>query len=532
MKTTKLNTLKLWAISALGIAAVAFSAHSTAQAQVSTGGLQNPPYPTKDFGRTVSVSHRTTATAEDRSAPEQAPTVQTAETPSSSSSARASYSNDLFRVTKEQVSGSRVGGEFAYRINVEALRDIANLRVDETLADSVSLVSTTPEASVDGSTLSWSVPSLNRGETRSFDVVVIPSQDGEFSVCSVVTADPRLCITMIAGSPQLTIEKTGPAASELNESVNWVITVTNTGTATAQNVVVNDTLPNGFNANGPVSHEVGSLRPGESRQIQVAAVGTQTGDFVNTASANFEGGEPVQASAPIAIVESRVAINKEGPAEEFIYKPVPYTITVTNEGTTTLRNLVVQDVMPAETQLIESGNGAVQGNTITWTIPSLASGESVSYNVRLTSSQPQTTVNRATVQTESGLRADSEVTTIWHGVPGVHLEVSDSRDPITVGSRTVYTLTVKNQGQFRPVDSLLRFTLTDNIRPISTSGNVPGLIEGQVVTFPSATLQPGQDLVLRVTAEAVAPGIGVGTLELEAEFLGRTIRSEEPTNVY
>lgn len=491
-------------------------------------GFHADPHPTKNIG----IPARHFSEIPRQSAPAPAPAPTRAATPAPQVSDHGSYSNDLIRVTKRQLDGTRVGGKFGYQITVEALRDIANLDLKEYIPGDVKLDSTAPEAKVDGNTLSWFVKAMNKGETRDFNVVVIPEKEGEFDVCTTVTADPRICIGMIAGLPVLTIDKSGPATSELDQSVTWDIVVGNKGTVAAEKVTVEDVLPQGFTAQSPLKADLGTINPGESKRFQVTALGSTTGDFTNTASAKYEGGSPVTDTAPVTIVQSLLAIEKTGPEESFVFNPATYVITVKNEGTTTLRDLRVEDTLPSGVELIDSGGGTVHGNKIHWDLPSLAAGQSRDYRVRFSANQPGTTVNTASVHSATGLTATDTARTEWFGVPGVQLEVIDSVDPIRVGERTVYTLTVKNQGRFRPVDTTIRFTLTDNIRPLSISGSEQGTIDGQVVTFPAATLQPGRDLVIQITAEGVARGVGVGTMELEADFLGRTVSSQEPTNVY
>ena len=48
----------------------------------------------------------------------------------------------------------------------------------------------------------------------------------------------------------------------------------------------------------------------------------------------------------------------------------------------------------------------------------------------------------------------------------------------------------------------------------------------------TGVFQPGQDLVLIITARAEAPGQGSAELELKADFLAKPYRAEEPTNVF
>jgi hypothetical protein len=58
------------------------------------------------------------------------------------------------------------------------------------------------------------------------------------------------------------------------------------------------------------------------------------------------------------------------------------------------------------------------------------------------------------------------------------------------------------------------------------------LIDGQTVSFPRTTLEPGKDINLRVTAEGVKIGPGRAILSFTADFLSEPVISQETTNVY
>ena len=83
-----------------------------------------------------------------------------------------------------------------------------------------------------------------------------------------------------------------------------------------------------------------------------------------------------------------------------------YTIKVTNNGTSPVKNMDVKDTVPANTTLITvidaaGGEHVVNGSNITWTIPEIASHQTVtvSFQVKIGDSVPVGTIitNKATV---------------------------------------------------------------------------------------------------------------------------------------
>ena len=130
------------------------------------------------------------------------------------------------------------------------------------------------------------------------------------------------------------------------------------------------------------------------------------------------------------------------------------------------------------------------------------------------------------------IRATSSHQTEWLAVPGVTISITDSKDPIRVGESTAYTIRVRNQGDFEPVSGAVTLEFKDTLIPQTAAGDARGLIDGQTVTFPRTTLEPGKDINLRVTAKGAQIGPGRAVLSFTADFLSEPVINQETTNVY
>jgi len=480
------------------------------------------------------------------------------------------YEDHLVRVTKRYGSGSTVGQTFTYDIEVMAKQPVTNVEIDEFLPSSVKFKEASPAASMNQFGMpSWDLEAMKGGETKNIKVMVVPSTTGTFDVCSVVRADPLICLPLFVGKPELTITKTGPAQIELGESATWDIVVRNTGNAAADMVTITDTMPPSFTPQGGLTKNAGTLQPGASTNFQVTGKSTQVGDFVNEAMANFDGGSPVRDTAPIKVVQSKVKIAKTGPAEQFIFVPADYTITVTNDGSTTLSNLTVTDNIPdgavlhgkvAQGGEVYDVNGGstvfmqpqhdprrnVHGywkpgspnpqsddtaDRVTWNIPSLAPGQSKSFTLTYTSAKPGTLTNVASVTTGGGLTDSASAQTLWKAVPGVHTSIADSIDPIQIGQQTVYTIRALNQSPYESItvtSQVITFPSNLNIDSVSSGGSA----QGQKVTFGSIQLRPGQEVTRTVTTTGRSGGTVTTTMETMTNFRTVPIIDEESTTIY
>jgi len=480
------------------------------------------------------------------------------------------YEDHLVKVVKRYGSGSTVGQTYTYDIDVTAKQAVTNVEIDEFLPSNVKFKDATPKASMNQFGMpSWDLEAIKAGETKNIKVMVVPNATGTFDVCSVIKADPLLCLPLFVGQPKLTITKTGPALIELGESATWNIMVKNVGNAAADMTTIKDTMPPAFTPAGGLTKNAGTLMPGDSTTFQVTGKSTKVGKYENVATANFDGGTPVQASAPIEVVDSKVSIAKTGPAEQYIFVPADYKITVTNDGNTTLQNVVVTDTLPdgavlhgrvtksGEVSDISTGKTvfmkpqhdprrSVHGywqpghpnpqvddtaDQVVWKIASLAPGASETFTLTYTSAKPGTLTNVASVKTGRGLTDSASAPTLWKAVPGVHTSIADSIDPIQIGQQTVYTIKALNQSPYEGITVTSQvITFPANVKVDSVSSG--GTISGQTVTFGSIDLAPGKEVTRTITASGVQGGTITVPMETMTNFRTVPIVDQESTTIY
>ena len=446
-------------------------------------------------------------------------------------------SNQL-EVSKSVLEAASVGGALKYRISIEAKDDLLNVRVTEAFPSGVNFTSASPVETRVGSNISWSFPSMQKGETQNIEIICTPSSEGEHQICSTVTVDNVFCIDFFAGQPKLVAVKRGPQFIELGEEANWTVTLTNNGSATATNVVVTDSLPDAFTPTSDLRHSIGNVAPGETKSVSYTAKAIKQGKFTNRAVATYDsgkGGDPGSspvASSPISVVQSGIRVRKTGREEAYVFKPVNFDITIENTGDTDLKNVRITDILPQGAAVADNGRGRVSGNAIGWMIPNLPAGSSQLIRTEVSATRKGKSTNTVKVLTENGLEASDSVTTNWLAVPGVTVSITDSKDPIRVGEATTYTIQVRNQGEFEPVSGTVTVTFNDSIKPTAVAGDAQGTINGQTVTFPRTTLEPGKDTDLSITVEGAKIGPGRSAMNFSADFLNDPIISQETTNVY
>jgi len=521
-----MNRFSLLATCCFTLLAIVFSGCQTPPTQTTGSGYTTPSQP---------VKKETQWRPAGNTPPIQATTVK------STGKSELIFKSNQIEVTKTILEQASVGGDLVYRIRIKAADEVKNVRVVEAIPAGVQFTSATPPASLSGTMASWNFPSMRRGDTQDITVTVKPITEGDHTICSTVTVDNTFCLDFFAGQPKLEVVKKGPATIELGEEASWTVTVTNSGSAVASNVVVTDTLPDAFTPTSNLRQSIGDLAPGQTETVTYTAKAVQQGNFQNRAIASYQGSGPdgsgsagssPAASAPIAVVQSGIRVRKSGPAEAYVFKPEVFQITIENTGDTDLKNVRITDILPKGASVANNGRGRVSGNAIGWMIPNLPAGSSQLIRTEIAATRKGESTNTVKLLTENGLEASDSVTTKWLAVPGVTVSITDSKDPIRVGEPTTYTIQVRNQGDFEPVSGTVTVTFSKGIKPTSVAGDAQGTISGQTVTFPRTTLEPGKDTNLSITAEGATIGAGRAVMNFSADFLSDPIISEEATNVY
>lgn len=449
------------------------------------------------------------------------------------------FNSDVYRVEKTLVdSAGQVGENIRYRIRFEALRDIDQARIMESLPGTLAMVDLQPAPTeTSSSAYLWVFSNMTRGSVQEIFVTAKPTSEGWSVTNTKIAVVPMIALPVYAGQPKLELDKTGPAVAELGDNVVYKLTVRNVGTAPAPNVILTDTLPGGLfgtdRSTNVVTHKLGTIAAGESRTVDVPVKAGVKGEWDNQANAYSSHYVQANATAHISIVESKVSITKTGPSTAFVFGNVCYVITIRNEGDTDLRNIRLTDELPEGAQFQKASDGGeYRSGQVVWTIDSLPRGSSVQRTVCYTAMKPSVASTTATASLTTGRQVQASVVTTWEGAPGVLTEVLDDVDPVKVGGRVVYTVRVTNQSPIRELTSTGVLEFAPMLRIAEVSKNVTANIDGQRLTIQNISLKPKGVLTFKVTAEAVTAGMGGVRFEFGADFLPRAVIKEETTYVY
>jgi len=206
----------------------------------------------------------------------------------------------LERTTPVEV---RRGGSYTYDITLTNLtrNTFGEVVLTEQFPESFKVVTLNPEPTRrEGNTAIWLYKDFPGSGRAVVQVRGSTDRPTELVHCATVTFQTGLCASTKVIEPKLMLTKTTPAEVIICDTIPVKLVVTNTGSGSVQGVKVADKLPQGWqtgDGKAVAGFDVGTLKPGESREMSFQARSGKTGTFVNEATASEPGGLTAQASS-------------------------------------------------------------------------------------------------------------------------------------------------------------------------------------------------------------------------------------------
>ncbi len=420
-----------------------------------------------------------------------------------------------------------VGGQVAEEVTIR----------DE-VPQGTKLVSTTPTAVSDGSRLVWQLGKLSAGEERTIEMQVMPTAEGEIGSVATVTYSAQASVKARCTMPQLALRLTAPNQVMIGGEQRVKIELRNPGTGDATGVMLFENVPpNVRHAAGPaLEFDIGTLRAGESRELELVLKAEKAGKVVNVLSARAEGNLQVQQQVEFEVIAPALSVEVNGPERRYLERPATYEVIVANPGTAVAHDVQLVTKLPKGMRFVRANNmGEYDASThaVYWSLAELPEGERGS--VELVAMPIETGPQMLQVEghAQPGLSDQKQQQIIVEGLAAIMFEVRDLEDPIEVGGETGYEIRVVNQGTKAATNVKVAINLPPGMKVISAEGETRHATQGSSILFePLAQLAPKADTVYRLKVQGLQAGDQRVTVEVNTDDLGQPIRREESTRVF
>ena len=421
-------------------------------------------------------------------------------------------------------------------------RVVANeVRVLDKVPAGTQFVGSTPEPDSLSRTgdLQWSLGGLRPGQEKRLKFQLKPTQPGEIgSVAQVVFAAQASMRTNVT-KPELEIRHSTSPRVLIGDNVVFDVVVENKGDGPARNVIIQEEIPMNLEfADGSpeIEYEVGTLMPGQSRNVQLRLRAAKIGKLRNIMFASAAGGLQARHELDMEVVAPDLKTTSDGPTRRFLQREATHRFSIENGGTAKATNVELFARLPSGLRFVSANNrGKYDSNThsVVWVMPTLSQG--AAGTVELTTMPVE--AGEQNIKFESfadlGLKSETKQQLTVEHLIDVFFDIDDVVDPIEVGAGTSYRIRVLNQGTKTATNVRIKLDFPPGLQPTDVDGNLRNQINGQTVLFePISTMRPGDEL--GVTVRATGKSAGDHRVVVNMQTDGRTtpVSKEETTRVY
>ena len=378
----------------------------------------------------------------------------------------------------------------------------------------------------------WSIRDLKPGAEQRLRIDMIPRASRPIELGVTWNFKSMSAMAQIeVQEPKLDLSVVGPSDIRHGETKLYTITISNPGTGDAENVVLT-LLPINDGTGTAGTRDIGIIKAGTRRTIEVELTARQAGELAVRASVTGDGGLRADGEQPVRVRRPNLIVEAIGPAKKYAGTPARYTVKVTNTGDATAHDVIAVAALPMASQYVKSSNAGAydeERGRVRWNIGSLRPGAYQS--VEVTTVLMGSGSNRLDVRTAGAdrLTASGNVSTEVESQADLKLSVEDPAGVISLDTEMEYEVHIVNRGTKAATNVNVVGYFSEGIEPVAVRGWKADVEVGQVMMQTIPRISPGQEMVIKVIAKAHRDGNHVFRAELDSRDPQTKLAVEEWT---
>ena len=412
----------------------------------------------------------------------------------------------------------------------------AYLEVAAEFPSTLRVTETSPNPFADGT---WKIPVLAPDKEFRIAITVIPLQRGEIAPNANVKFTTATAAAFTVEEPLLALAVSGPEQVTLGEAASHVVTISNPGTGVASDVTVMVTLPEGLehvSKRDRLMMDLGSLSPGEKRNVRLALTAIHGGDQSLIIDAKAGAELTSQSRSLVKVLAPQLEIAVDGPGLRYVGRDARYNVSVSNKGAAPTNNVRAMYAVPDGFEFQSASRGGNYDKTrriVSWFVGSVKSNETIELSLKLRPVKPGDFAHAARVVSEHGDIAEAQAATRIEGTASLLLKVADLDDPVETGKETAYEITIQNDGSKEAQNVGLSIELPVGVKLVDVKGPSSHIAESGLVVFKSLpTLPAGKTATYRVFVQGSEEGNQRLRARLTSDSIQEPLTVEELTRFY
>ena len=392
------------------------------------------------------------------------------------------------------------------------------------------------KAEGDETVLAWKMTSLDARANEQLELKIKATESKPIRLAVDWTHAPTSSGAIVeVVEPKLMMVVAGPDQVMFGETKVYKLTVSNPGTGAAENVAIR-LMSLRPDAEPAASHRIGTLRPGEARQLEVELTAREAGTLQVRAQAVADGDLVANAEKPVIVLRSDLQIEVGGPDVQYAGTEAVYRVRVSNPGTATARNVNIKAALPGGAKYVH-GSGEAQANAdrgkVSWQLGNLTPGAERVLELRCLLKEPGENRLIVSGKASDSLSDSNTATTNVIALADLKLEVSDPSAPVAGGKRAVYEIRISNRGTKAADQVEIETFFSEGVEPVEAEGGAHRIGQDGQIVFDTINVVPaGGEVVLKIYGKATQPGNHIFRAQLRCRSLETSLAAEETTRFY
>jgi uncharacterized repeat protein (TIGR01451 family) len=374
----------------------------------------------------------------------------------------------------------------------------------EVRGQNASTGSIVPEDQKGSERLAWTIDQLPAGSSETMFVRLKAERSGTHGLDVDWTLMPQKSVTKIeVREPRLELTIEGPEQVVFGQSQAYRVRVLNPGDGIAPNVIF--TLSP--NSPTPQTQRIGDIPPGKEAQFEVELTAQDLGDLKIAGLAS--GGLELRAEAAktIRVSAAKLEATLTGPELKYQDSEANYNLEITNKGIATSENVTATLRLPAGAKYMGGLEKAVQrGSTLSWQVDSLPPTGVRNYKFQCMMKTTGDQMFAFDCKGSAAGQANVSLVTRVESIADLVMTINDPAAPAPVGDDVTYEIIIRNRGSKAATDVRAIAQFSHGIEPRRVEGQSGELLTGQVLFDPIEKISAGEEIRLKVVANAARPG--------------------------
>jgi hypothetical protein len=405
----------------------------------------------------------------------------------------------ILRVTMQNPSEINLGKPAAFVVAVtnQGQSPANDVIILTEIPEHVELMKTTPAPiEVDERAVEFRLGDLAPGATKRVTLVAIPRTAEPIKLNAAVNFATS-SRTLLVRQPKLKLSAQVAPRVAIGTEVAWSVKVTNTGDGRAEKVLVTPSLNNGEVNGNPLAQpvQIGSLKPGETKEVQFTVVPTRRGEVSATFVCSNPDGLEVSEESTFRALQAELSVRAEGPKVQPLAREGNYQIVVTNPGDATTASTMVSVRVPEGLEITAAAENAYHARTRTlrWRLTKVRPSDVVRLPFRAETVTEGDQTLRIVAQSAQIPEATTTHTTTVISRPNLSVTVLNEEELSAIGDRISFKVTMVNAGSKPAEDLKIRVPMPAGLEAVDSENYQ---VTDGVITFPTQKLDSGEKVTL------------------------------------